>query len=122
MPYLLPLPRHPHAYCVHGELYSVTDSDLTSLDRFEGVPVDFYVRRDIEVIATADEDGRQREPDPNTGKVIASGSVVNAGTYFRSKGGPDWAQKWTVEKLQTLPMSGRYTITAAENYVPQSER
>lgn len=122
MPYLLPLPGHPHAYCVHGELYSVSDEDAVILDRFEGIPIGFYVRRKVNVIVTVEEDGRQKEPDPVTGKIIATGSVVNLGTYFRSKGGPLWAQKWSVEKLQTLPMTGRYTLKDAEDYVPQSRR
>lgn len=122
VPYMLLLPGHPHAHCVHGELYSVTQEEAEVLDRFEGVPTDFYVRRNIDVIVTAEDDGRERQLDPVTGKKVTPGCVVQAGTYFRSKGGPRWAQKWSVERLQTLPMSGRYTLKDSEDYISQSKR
>lgn len=122
VPYMLLLPGHPHAHCVHGELYSVNPEELELLDRFEGVPTDFYARRTVDVIVTAEDDERERQPDPVTGKTIMTGSVVRSEAYFRSKGGPRWAHKWSVERLQTLPMSGRYTLMDSEDYVLHPRR
>lgn len=122
IPYVLELPGHPLAQNVHGEIYSITKEDAASLDHFEGVLIDFYYRGEVELVITANEGKRTSHPDPVSGQVLMAGSIIRAETYFRGKGGPSWAQKWSVERLQTLPMKSMYTREDAEGYIPQAER
>lgn len=122
IPYMLKLPRHPHAQSIHGELYSITAEDAAFLDRFEGVPTGFYSRENVEVIRTAEPGSRECQTDPNSGDPVKPGTLLLAGCYFRAHAGPPWALKWTVERLQTLPMLERYTADHAAKYVPREER
>ncbi|CDF35828.1 unnamed protein product [Chondrus crispus] len=122
VPYILPLPGHPHAQNIHGELYSMTSEEAEALDRFEGVPIDFYYRAELDVVVTASEDGRTPQPNPVDGQLLKPDSVLPSATYFRGRGGASWAQKWSVERLQTLPMKSMYTIQDVEEYIPQHKR
>lgn len=123
VPYLLSLPNHPGAHSVHGELYIVDKEALISLDHFEGLDSGFYVRDTVEVVSLSDASGSLTSPKSMVSEFFP-GSVHDAQAYFRSpsNAGPDWAHRWTVERLQTLTMLEQYTPEHAKQFRPRTVR
>eukprot|EP00177_Eucheuma_denticulatum_P005105 GFKZ01009303.1.p1 GENE.GFKZ01009303.1~~GFKZ01009303.1.p1 ORF type:complete len:180 (-),score=4.99 GFKZ01009303.1:401-940(-) len=121
-PYVLDLPHHPSAQPVHGELYTVTPDVVAFLDDFEGLASGFYVRKEIDLLVTSEPGDRQREADATSGKVLESGSVIQASGYFRGPAGPEWAKDLTVAYLQTFPMYDRYTAELTSAYITRDQR